>query len=63
MCKLSGKIMTADEGREPMAFPKTGRVYSREALEKMAMEQGGNVTCPATNEICRFTSLLRVYIS
>lgn len=63
VCKLSGKIMSADEGREPMAFPKSGRVYAREALEKMALEKGGKVTCPISGETCRFTKLLKVYIS
>lgn len=65
VCKLSGKIMTEGEGREPMAFPKSGRVYSKEVLEKMAFDEGQHfkVTDPATGEICKFNKLLKVYIS
>ncbi|TFK34451.1 CTLH/CRA C-terminal to lish motif domain-containing protein [Crucibulum laeve] len=60
VCRISGKIM--DEDNPPMAFPD-GSVYSREALEEMAMKHGGKVTCPRTGSICSFLNLRKVYIS
>ncbi|KAF9225826.1 hypothetical protein BS17DRAFT_777750 [Gyrodon lividus] len=60
VCHLSGKIM--DEDNMPMAFPN-GYVYSREALEEMAANNNGKVTCPRSGEVCDFTSLDKVFIS
>lgn len=61
VCRLSGKIM--DENNFPLAFPKHGNVYSKEALEEMAATNEGMVTCPRTKEVCHYTDLRKVYIS
>ncbi|KDR80093.1 hypothetical protein GALMADRAFT_222986 [Galerina marginata CBS 339.88] len=60
VCQISGKIM--DEDNMPMAFPD-GHVYSREALEEMAVRNGGIVTCPRTGKTCQFSELRKVFIS
>ncbi|KAI0918518.1 hypothetical protein AcV5_002490 [Taiwanofungus camphoratus] len=61
VCRLSGKIM--DEDNMPMAFPISGQVYSKEALEEMAAINNGVVKCPRTEETCSFSSLRKVFIS
>ncbi|EKM57524.1 uncharacterized protein PHACADRAFT_251198 [Phanerochaete carnosa HHB-10118-sp] len=61
VCRLAGKIM--DENNFPLAFPKNGHVYSKEALEDMAAINDGTVTCPRTKETCHFTELRKVFIS
>lgn len=60
VCRLSGKIMDADN--MPMAFPN-GYVYSKEALEEMALRDDGYVTCPRTGDRCLFSELRKVFIS
>lgn len=60
VCVISGKIM--DEDNPPMVLPN-GFVYSREAMEDMARENGGIVTCPRTGLSCEFGSLKKVFIS
>ncbi|KAI0696838.1 CTLH/CRA C-terminal to lish motif domain-containing protein [Cytidiella melzeri] len=61
VCRITGRIM--DEDNSPMAFPVSGSVYSREALEDMAAKNDGIVTCPRTKESCQFGELRKVYIS
>ncbi|OBZ67635.1 Macrophage erythroblast attacher [Grifola frondosa] len=61
VCRLSGKIMDGDN--MPLAFPVSGQVYSREALEDMAAKHNGVVTCPRTGETCGYSSLRKVFIS
>lgn len=61
VCKISGKVMDGDNG--PLAFPVSGMVYSREALEEMASKNNGEVTCPRTGEKVQFTELRKVFIS
>ncbi|KAI0346684.1 hypothetical protein BDW22DRAFT_1405428 [Trametopsis cervina] len=61
VCRMTGRIM--DEDNSPMAFPKNGSVYSREAMEDMAARNDGKVTCPRTQESCDFSELRKVYIS
>ncbi|KAJ6576755.1 CTLH/CRA C-terminal to lish motif domain-containing protein [Mycena sp. CBHHK59/15] len=61
VCYITGKIMDADN--MPLAFPDTGYVYSREAMEEMALKNDGMVTCPRSKATCEFTALRRVYIS
>ena len=66
VCSLSGAIMDADN--PPMAFPN-GYVYSRRALEEMAMKtdpnsgQKGIVECPRTKLTCDFSELRKVFVS
>ncbi|KAJ7792959.1 hypothetical protein B0H14DRAFT_3094099 [Mycena olivaceomarginata] len=50
VCYITGKIMDADN--MPLAFPDTGYVYSREAMEEMSLKNDGV-----------FSALRRVYIS
>ncbi|KAJ7741429.1 CTLH/CRA C-terminal to lish motif domain-containing protein [Mycena maculata] len=61
VCYITGKIMDADN--MPLAFPDTGYVYSREAMEEMSLKNGGMVTCPRSKATCKFSALRRVYIS
>ncbi|KAF7316383.1 hypothetical protein MIND_00157100 [Mycena indigotica] len=61
VCFITGKIMDADN--MPLAFPDTGFVYSREAMEEMAAKNHGVVTCPRSKSRCNFSELRRVYIS
>ncbi|KAL0959940.1 hypothetical protein HGRIS_011603 [Hohenbuehelia grisea] len=60
VCRISGKIMDADN--PPMAFPE-GYVYSRNALEEMALKNNGKVTCPRSGATCEFSDLRKVFIS
>ncbi|KAL1718036.1 CTLH/CRA C-terminal to lish motif domain-containing protein [Schizophyllum commune] len=69
VCRITGKIM--DEDNPPMAFP-SGQVYSRGALEEMAMGDamgemdgvsGGRVRSPETGEEVEFGQLRKVFIS
>ncbi|KAJ6595694.1 CTLH/CRA C-terminal to lish motif domain-containing protein [Mycena vulgaris] len=61
VCSITGKIMDADN--MPLAFPDTGHVYSREAMEEMSLRNDGMVTCPRSKTTCKFSALRRVYIS
>ncbi|KAJ6588773.1 CTLH/CRA C-terminal to lish motif domain-containing protein [Mycena capillaripes] len=61
VCYITGKIMDADN--MPLAFPDTGYVYSREAMEEMSLKNDGMVTCPRSKATCKFSALRRVYIS
>ena len=61
VCSITGKLMEG-EGREPLALPN-GRVYSREALEAMALENGGEVVCPRTGDRYDFLDTRKVFIS
>ncbi|KII84283.1 hypothetical protein PLICRDRAFT_146921 [Plicaturopsis crispa FD-325 SS-3] len=61
VCSITGRIM--DEDNMPMAFPKTGYVYSREAMEEMAAKNNGIVTCPRSGSTCEFSALKKVFIS
>ncbi|KZT04505.1 uncharacterized protein LAESUDRAFT_727983 [Laetiporus sulphureus 93-53] len=61
VCRLSGKIM--DGNNPPMAFPVNGHVYSKEALEEMALENDGIVIDPWTKEKCNFSELRKVFVS
>lgn len=47
VCRLSGRLM--DDKNPPMALPN-GSVYSRQAIEEMAKQNGGIVTCARTNQ-------------
>jgi len=61
VCRITGKIM--DDENYPMCFPVSGFVYSREALEAMAAENNGQVTCRESGETCSFSDLRKVFIS
>ncbi|KAJ7064914.1 CTLH/CRA C-terminal to lish motif domain-containing protein [Mycena amicta] len=61
VCSITGKIMDADN--MPLAFPESGFVYSREAMQEMAAKHDGMVTCPRSKTTCKYSELRRVYIS
>ncbi|UZJ56995.1 hypothetical protein CBS101457_006315 [Exobasidium rhododendri] len=62
VCTITGKIM--DENDPPMALPN-GRVYSRTALEELALnsKDGETVTCPRTGDSFPYSTLRKVFIS
>ncbi|KAI9315461.1 CTLH/CRA C-terminal to lish motif domain-containing protein [Dichotomocladium elegans] len=60
VCRISGKIMNEDN--PPMLLPN-GRVYSHEALQEMAVRNGGMVTCPRTGDVYRLEDVKKVFIS
>ena len=47
VCQLTGAVM--DERNPPAALPN-GQVYSRAALEHLAMQNGGEIRCPRTGD-------------
>jgi macrophage erythroblast attacher len=47
VCQLTGAVM--DERNPPAALPN-GQVYSRAALEHLAMQSGGEIRCPRTGD-------------
>ncbi|TCD70713.1 GID complex subunit containing RING finger motif [Steccherinum ochraceum] len=61
VCRMTGRIM--DENNSPLAFPASGQIYSREALEDMAAKNNGVVTCPRSGETIQFEELRKVYVS
>ncbi|KAI0729866.1 CTLH/CRA C-terminal to lish motif domain-containing protein [Fomitopsis betulina] len=61
VCRITGRIM--DEDNTPLAFPNSGQVYSKEALEDMAARREGTVKDPETGETCEFHALRRLFIS
>ncbi|KAI0656955.1 CTLH/CRA C-terminal to lish motif domain-containing protein [Cubamyces menziesii] len=61
VCRLTGKIMDADN--MPMAMPN-GQVYSKEAWDDMAAKNDGWVFDPRNPvERCRYKELRKVFIS
>eukprot|EP00035_Acanthoeca_spectabilis_P013527 m.252374 g.252374 ORF g.252374 m.252374 type:complete len:388 (-) comp15913_c0_seq2:4218-5381(-) len=59
VCWMSGELMNEDN--PPMALPN-GNVYCRNALEAMAAERDGMITCPRTNRVYAFSKAQKVYI-
>jgi len=62
VCRLGGHLMSEDD--PPMCLPN-GRVYSRSALEELALKSadGQTVVDPRTGESYSFASLRKMYIS
>ncbi|KAE8217464.1 hypothetical protein CF319_g8455 [Tilletia indica] len=62
VCRLNGHVMSEDD--PPLCLPN-GRVYSRSALEDIAVKSadGQTITDPRTGELFAFSSLRKVYIS
>jgi macrophage erythroblast attacher len=60
VCRLSGELMNEDN--PPMMLPN-GQVYSKKALEEMALKNNGKITCPETGLQYDFSELRRVYIT
>ncbi|CAK5261883.1 unnamed protein product [Mycena citricolor] len=61
VCWITGKIMDADN--MPLAFPDSGYVYSKDAMEEMALKNNGVVTCPRSKSTCQYSDLRKVFIS
>ena len=59
VCPASGAVMSEDN--PPMVLPN-GRVYSLQAVQRMADAGGGMVTCPATGETWLYKELRKAYI-
>ena len=59
ICSIDGTPM--DDNNPPMVLPN-GYAYGRNALEQMAAENDGELTCPQTGEVHPFSSLRRAYI-
>lgn len=59
VCSISGEIM--DENNPPMAFPN-GNVYSTNALQAMADQNGGEITDPKSSDKVRFEDLRKCFI-
>jgi macrophage erythroblast attacher len=59
VCSIDKVVM--DDSNPPMVLPN-GYVYGRAALERMAAERGGAVTCPVTGEQCEWDEVVPAYI-
>ena len=59
VCYIDETLM--DDTNPPMVLPN-GYAYGRNAMERMAAEDEGEVTCPKTDEVYPFSSLRRAYI-
>ncbi|KAH8924851.1 hypothetical protein BT69DRAFT_35306 [Atractiella rhizophila] len=60
VCGISGKVIA---GGEELRVLPNGRVYSREALKRMAERYGGRVVCPKTGEEFEEREGRKVFIS
>ncbi|XP_022139154.1 macrophage erythroblast attacher [Momordica charantia] len=60
VCYITKELM--DTENPPQVLPN-GYVYSTKALEKMAKENSGKITCPRTGFACNYSELVKAYIS
>ncbi|KAL6571215.1 hypothetical protein OROHE_002858 [Orobanche hederae] len=60
VCYISKELM--DTENPPLVLPN-GYVYSTKALEDMANQNNGKITCPRTGLVCDFTEAVKAYIS
>ncbi|BBN11316.1 macrophage erythroblast attacher [Marchantia polymorpha subsp. ruderalis] len=60
VCFISKELMNEDN--PPLVLPN-GYVYSRKAMEEMAKNNQGRITCPRTGHSCNFVELSKAYIS
>lgn len=60
VCYITKELMDFDN--PPLVLPN-GYVYSTKALEEMAKNNGGKITCPRTGFICNFAELVKAFIS
>jgi len=51
-----------DDDNPPMILPN-GYAYSKNAMEAMAAQQNGIVTCPRTKQNYKFEELKKAFIS
>ncbi|WZZ05142.1 hypothetical protein YC2023_091063 [Brassica napus] len=59
VCYISKELM--DTENLPQVFPN-GYVYSAKALKKMTDKNGGEVKCPRTGLVCKYTDLVKANI-
>jgi macrophage erythroblast attacher len=59
VCSISKAVM--DDSNPPLVLPN-GYVYSRAALESMALEHNGKVICPSTGEAFDYKACNQAYI-
>ncbi|XP_042017099.1 protein MAEA homolog [Salvia splendens] len=60
VCYITKELM--DTENPPLVLPN-GYVYSTKALEEMAKQNNGEITCPRTGLVCDYTEVLKAYIS
>lgn len=59
VCSITKAVM--DDTNPPLVL-KNGYVYSKRAIERMAAENGGKVTCPVTQDVCTLKECLPAFI-
>ncbi|XP_067935806.1 E3 ubiquitin-protein transferase MAEA-like [Watersipora subatra] len=59
VCSMSGEVL--NEHNPPMALPN-GHVYGTKALEEMAKENDGRITCPRTKRVFMLSDAEKVFI-
>ncbi|XP_073031664.1 protein MAEA homolog [Primulina eburnea] len=60
VCYISKELM--DTENPPLVLPN-GYVYSTKALEDMAKQNNGRITCPRTGLVCNYTDVVKAYVS
>nr|XP_043615328.1 protein MAEA homolog [Erigeron canadensis] len=60
VCYITKELM--DTENPPLVLPN-GYVYSTKALEEMATNNNGKITCPRTGLTCNYTEVTKAYIS
>jgi len=60
VCYITKELM--DTENPPLVLPN-GYVYSNKALEEMAKNNTGKITCPRTGYICNYSELVKAFIS
>ncbi|XP_031372410.1 protein MAEA homolog [Punica granatum] len=60
VCYITKELM--DTENPPLVLPN-GYVYSTKALEEMAKQNDGKITCPRSGLVCNYTDLVKAYIS
>ncbi|KAL8518263.1 hypothetical protein ACS0TY_009578 [Phlomoides rotata] len=60
VCFITKELM--DTENPPLVLPN-GYVYSTKALEEMAKQNHGKITCPRTGLVCDYTEVVKAYIS
>ncbi|XP_043700596.1 protein MAEA homolog [Telopea speciosissima] len=60
VCYITKELM--DTENPPLVLPN-GYVYSTKALEEMARKNNGKVTCPRTGLVCKYSELVKAFIS
>ncbi|KAL2925768.1 Protein MAEA-like protein [Bienertia sinuspersici] len=60
VCYITKELM--DTENPPMVLPN-GYVYSTKALEDMSRRNHGKITCPRSGAVCKYSELVRAFIS